>query len=502
MNMMVSIIVNEFIIRLVSHFIQTYQKHTRVDEKIRKLQYLLLRIHAVVEEAEGRDITNQHIQQQLRRFLGGLYRGYYMLDTFRCRYMNTTDKVNNSFTCASLFNPAKRIRMIADNAKLIASGDSHCLQSVLEALESIVADMQEFCMLLSCYPRRPRQIYSTYIQIQKCLFCRQMEKEQIINFLLQAELPRADNLNICVLPIVGRPGIGKRTLVENVFRDERVCKYFSHIIDLDGDDLENGLLSTERVRHGTAHNYKFQSSRSLLVVEFASEVDMNSWRRLYSYACKCMEKGSKIILVSTLEEVANLGTVDPIRLNPVSEEAYWYFFKALAFGSANPDEHPQLVCIAMEIAKLLQRGFIGANLYGAVLRANVNLHFWSRVLTIAKELILNGRFYFWILKGHKKRSSSSSSTRGRYLVEATVTCRAFDFDTTCSPPRASCAAKKSSTVDTNNQHKPTFSDILHSRTVVIPPRKEFDVVVWNSSLPPYSNYVATCVRNTKPKSRQ
>jgi hypothetical protein len=46
------------------------------------------------------------------------------------------------------------------------------------------------------------------------------------------------------------------------------------------------------------------------------------------------------------------------QLNCLSKEAYWYFFKMLVFGSTDPEEHPKLTSIAMELALEMRWSFI------------------------------------------------------------------------------------------------------------------------------------------------
>jgi hypothetical protein len=46
------------------------------------------------------------------------------------------------------------------------------------------------------------------------------------------------------------------------------------------------------------------------------------------------------------KQVSSLGTGDVVRLTRLRREEYWYFFRVLAFGSANPyDQHPDLASI-------------------------------------------------------------------------------------------------------------------------------------------------------------
>ncbi|CAN6299857.1 unnamed protein product [Urochloa humidicola] len=54
-----------------------------MERSLERLKHLLLRVHTVVEEAEGRYITNSKMLAQLRMLVDGMYRGYHVLSTIR-----------------------------------------------------------------------------------------------------------------------------------------------------------------------------------------------------------------------------------------------------------------------------------------------------------------------------------------------------------------------------------------------------------------------------------
>jgi hypothetical protein len=80
-------------------------------------------------------------------------------------------------------------------------------------------------------------------------------------------------------------------------------------------------------------------------VELAHEEDVAAWGKLYRFLRRGAHgSSSKVILISRMEQVS--GTGDVVRLTRLRREEYWYFFRVLAFGSANPyDQHPDLASI-------------------------------------------------------------------------------------------------------------------------------------------------------------
>ncbi|GJN10494.1 hypothetical protein PR202_ga28592 [Eleusine coracana subsp. coracana] len=67
--------------------------------------------------------------------------------------------------------------------------------------------------------------------------------------------------------------------------------------------------------------------------------------------------------------------VTALTLKYLSHEAYWYFFKTLAFGNMDPEAHPKLVHLAMEITRIMNGSLLGANVTARLLRDNFDIRF-------------------------------------------------------------------------------------------------------------------------------
>jgi hypothetical protein len=160
-----------------------------------------------------------------------------------------------------------------------------------------------------------------------------------MNFMLQHNSPGGAP---AVLSIFGARGVGKRTLVAHVCKDERVSSHFSSILHLNGDSFRT-----------IADHGSILSGKILVVVELVSDVDEDSWAKFCSTVVT-MEGGSKVIILSRLISSEKLGTVKPIFLDPGHYEEFSYLFKTLAFGSVDPVEYPPLARIADEMTRELQ----------------------------------------------------------------------------------------------------------------------------------------------------
>lgn len=217
MEAFLSAVLGDLVSRSITFVIDNYYRRQKgLEENLQQLRLVLLRIQATVEEAEGRHITNQAMLQQLETLREAVYKGCYLLDTFGYRMMQqrmTSDQVRHIPFALSKFSPAKRFCFPSRRINMTIQGDGlKKVQKMLESFHNIINDMAEFVIFLKSYPPITRQPYSKHLILEKCMFGRQAEKEKVISFLLQPEPPGEESLQ--VLPIIGPPRVGKRTLVE------------------------------------------------------------------------------------------------------------------------------------------------------------------------------------------------------------------------------------------------------------------------------------------------
>uniref|UniRef100_A0ACD5U137 Uncharacterized protein n=1 Tax=Avena sativa TaxID=4498 RepID=A0ACD5U137_AVESA len=490
METLVSAVLGDLISRAISAVVKkcgeqaTAKEQTTTEEDLQRLQQLLLRISTVVEEAEGRCITNRGMIRQVSMMWEQMIRGHYLLDSFKCT-KNTNDdddEVSRPSYAQSKFNPAKRFRRLSSNnhieSMVIGRVNNNELKQVILVLENMVSDMNEFAIFLPTYPRLRRQPYGAYLYLDKYMFGRQMEREQAVSFLLQAE----PNGNLGVLPIVGPGRIGKSTFVEHICDDERVRNHFSLIFLYSGNGLKDETATTFRDHCVIKHrNIASGEERCLAVIELVGDnVDEEAWKRLLRSCERSMTPGSKIIITSRSEKTAaSLGTTGALRLNYLSKEAYWYFFRMLLFGSTDPEEHPRLTSIAMEMARELCGSFILAYDVAALLRENLSALFWGRVLRHLREqrqrnIMLLGEY---CLEGGRPRYvwSMPNTRRGPGDISFFLL-----YDDCQKGPAAYGEVPRIRVLD------------LLSGTWSATPRGKFEVFCCRSLIPPYYMYTAHC----------
>ncbi|RLN29656.1 hypothetical protein C2845_PM05G19730 [Panicum miliaceum] len=310
------------------------------------------------------------------------------------------------------------------------------------------------------------------------------EMEQTIYFLLQKDEPPGE-FSLGVLPIIGRGKVGKSTLVEHVCYDVRVRHHFSQIVLFSGNKFIEEKLGTLMNGGIIKHKSNPQNDGKILViVELDEDVEEGAWRRLLSASRSCLPSGSKIIVTSRSEKTVNFGTTQALRLNFLTREACWYFFKVLVFGSTYAEDQPKLTSIAMEIFEEyycqddLLRDFTGSfansKNIAAILRANASTQHWRRILACVSRnwqpnllpcstdtndvRVENGHYYI----------SRISNISQYVLVDRRH--RIVGFDHKAAP-------------------KITIDEVMYGR---VTPKGKFEAVWWRSHLPPHYSYITTC----------
>lgn len=400
--------------RLVSLLIRSYRSRATTgvveDDDLEKLQLLLHELHAAVDEGQGRHVTSQRLLLWLRELTQSMYRGYYVLDTFRYRSVSIQAQQQDDARGAA----AKRLRTSAGAAVRLVLGSSsrddddssRALARALAHLQAVLQNVTPFLQMLGTYQRVPRRVS---VDTERCVpIGRHVEKQPIVAFLLKEDEAAAHVVG--VLPIVGPRGTGKSTLIHDASHDARVRAHFAVIerFGLDEvllplhaagagaaaatDDTSSRSLEDHRIYLDEVHNIvrqeRFARNRSLLILEDAPAVIEFA----ETAGVLPMAHGSKVVVTSEYDQTkAGLGaTEEAIRTKKMSKEEYWYHFKALAFrGAANDPAgpaHPALAATAKEIASVLNGSFLGMHILIALMRSDPRECFWRAVLRSLVDL--------------------------------------------------------------------------------------------------------------------
>lgn len=471
MEAIVAAIASDITNRSISYVIRKYSEMTGPKEddlRLKDLQRLLDRVQVIVNEAEARVITNRAMVHLLNIMRKEMYRGYFTMDSLRSQANNKAKDhdVSHSFA-PSHYKPAKRRHFSNDGVNWNKE-----LQQVIHNLSNIIADAKEFLVFLENYPPLYRQPYDMHLFIGKCMFGRQMEVERIMDFLMQTAHPSMRSVG--VLPIVGPGYVGKCTLVAHVYNDARVRNHFSQIVIINGDKISDDALAS--LKHGCVIKYQNnalagENERVLAVIEFSENVDKVPWNSFYLSFLRCLASGSKIIITSNSGKIKKFGTTQALVLNFLPQEAFWYFFKVLTFGSADSKYHPKLESIAMTMAREMGGSFIAANFISALLRRNLSAQHWGRCLAAFRVNIQRNVSVF----GEHPCNLLQKQKHARYQI---------------NEDKYMVSDQYHAYLSTDDVPKITMYDIVVGNVNC---EGSFEILAWKSHILPYKSYTINCM---------
>lgn len=201
---------------------------------------------------------------------------------------------------------------------------------------------------------------------------RDEEKEKIISLLM---VPPLDGDELDVIPIVGIGGLGKTTLAQLVYNDDRVIEHFElrmWVFVSDDFDVKRLVLEILKAMHGTdivdAHNnYSFDQlqnllrerlceRRFLLVLDDVWNEDYREWLELRNLLLGVHDEdsklGNKIITTTRSDKVASImGNAYKHNLRYLPKEDCLKLFVRCAFPAGMEKQHPRLLEIGKDIAR-------------------------------------------------------------------------------------------------------------------------------------------------------
>lgn len=226
------------------------------------------------------------------------------------------------------------------------------------------------------------------------VFGREEDKETIVKMLLAPN--NSGHANLSIIPIVGMGGLGKTTLTQLIYNDERVKEHFQLRVWLcvseNFDEMKLTKETIESVASGFSSattnmnllqedlSKKLQGKRFLLVLDDVWNEDPEKWDR-YRCALVSGRKGSKIIITTRNKNVGILmGGMTPYHLKQLSNNDCWQLFKKHAFVDGDSSSHPELEMIGKDIVKKLKGLPLAAKAVGSLLCTRDAEEDWKNIL--------------------------------------------------------------------------------------------------------------------------
>ncbi|XP_073104922.1 putative disease resistance protein RGA3 [Elaeis guineensis] len=338
-----------------------------IHDKLKKLERMLSVIHNVLEDAEERQVKDAGVKNWLAELKEEAYEADDILDEFNAEVMQRKAEIQ--------VDMSKKVRSFLSfhNPVCFRFKMGRQLNDIVDKIEKIVDEGNKFGFTFKP-PLQNRDRPQTHSYVEESnVIGREEDRKKIVKLLLGHD----HNQNVAVLPIVGIGGLGKTTLAQLIYEDERVKEHFQPLIwvcvsdDLDfanhiqkkkeydvakvarkiitsatGDEcnLETMELLQRRLREVVS------GKRYLLVLDDVWNEDQAKWDELRNLLGTGGE-GSRIIVTARSQQVSSImGTLDTYLLQGLTEDDSWTLFRKRAFekGAEVP---PTLEKIGKEIVK-------------------------------------------------------------------------------------------------------------------------------------------------------
>ncbi|XP_073109658.1 disease resistance protein RGA2-like [Elaeis guineensis] len=352
---------------------------------IKKLQSRLSTIQKVLDDAEKKSITNKPLHDWLQKLKDAAFDADDVVDEFQIealrrrieRHDRMTGKVRDFF---SSNNP---IAFQCDMAGKI--------REIGKRFDEIVKENKDFGSMVKSDSDRPVNRETKSLAVDSEIYGREDEKNEVIQILVDED----NGQNISILPIVGLGGIGKTTLAQIVYHNDRIEKHFElrmwvcvgekfdeevilqkMMVQVQGETKDSSTLETM----SSFLEKELRTKRFLLVLDDLWNEDELEWEKLKPLFVHA-KLGSKIIVTTRSQRVASItGTiVPPYRLQGLQIDHCWTLFKQRAFRFEREEDNPELVDIGWEIMKKCGGLPLAVKALGSLMNSYTELQEWSAV---------------------------------------------------------------------------------------------------------------------------
>ncbi|QHO25613.1 Putative disease resistance RPP13-like protein [Arachis hypogaea] len=364
---------------LISPLLVNFIQRKKLNRKlVEKLETVLKAAHAVINDAERRQIEEEAVKHWLDRLKYAVYDAEDILDEVTTKA--AIQKVQG--------NSLSRYVNLHGDGEIVTK-----IEEIITALESIVNEKDGLGLKEIPVEDMSWRIPSTSLVGVHQIYGRDQDREAIVKLLLDV----TNDGGISVIPMVGMGGIGKTTLAQMVYNDDRVKQKFDvKAWVCDGQEEFDVLKATKTVMekvtssscNSTELNTIQESSKEVLAGKKLLVVLDDMWSNNYDAwisflkPFKSSNGGVKILVTTRLDSIADMvKTIPTFRLSLLGDDHCWSVFADHAcLNSAEPHIRSALEVVGRKIVKKCNGLALAAQTLGGLLRARKEIADWEFIL--------------------------------------------------------------------------------------------------------------------------
>uniref|UniRef100_A0ACD5VW35 Uncharacterized protein n=1 Tax=Avena sativa TaxID=4498 RepID=A0ACD5VW35_AVESA len=381
---------------LLDHFKSCRGIHGRLES----LSQILSQLQAFLDDAEAKQLADASVRGWLAKLKDVAYDVDDLLDSYSSKILHLKRRKMKLSSRASVSSPSSFLRRNLYQYRI-----KHKIGGILERLDKVAKERDTIGLqMLGEMSRREtsERPQSSSLVDGSALFGREGDREEMVRLMLSDN--GHSSSNVCVIPVVGMGGLGKTTLMQMVYNDDRVKEHFELRIWINVSESFDGRKLTQETLEAAAYDQSFPSisvnsgqisnmnmlqetlsgvlrgKRYLLVLDDVWNEDYDKWLS-YRAALISGGLGSKIVVTSRNENVGRImGGIQPYKLQQLSDDDSWSIFKSHAFRDGDCSTYPQLELIGRQIVKKLKGLPLASKALGSLLFCKADEAEWKDIL--------------------------------------------------------------------------------------------------------------------------